>query len=410
MPWYVFMAFKQLFPTGKRFSFFGLMAIIGVMLGVMVLIVVQTIMNGFSQKTKEMLHKVEGDIHIQSKEGVFENWQSIKRKVEQFNFVEAVSAYADGPVLALYHQQSIFPGLHGVNVDDEKKIIPLDKFMIQGNYEDLSDDSIILGSGLASRLNLKLGSKIDVFTPLIIYKLKKDEVILPRELKVVGIFKSGWTNLDESLGLVTLRLMQELFDLNKGVNGLTVKLKPGADLLKSEAEIQRSLPPLYTAVNRLKKYDDFFFVLKMEKTMMFFITIFIVLVASFSITSSLMTTVVKKTREIGLLSAMGGRSRHIAYCFCIQGLFIGIVGTFLGCIAAIAAIQYRNEIIHAMGRLIHRENITSNFYQFTDVPAYYMIGDFVIVTVCSILIVTLAGLFPALRAARLKPAEALRSE
>jgi lipoprotein-releasing system permease protein len=156
--------------------------------------------------------------------------------------------------------------------------------------------------------------------------------------------------------------------------------------------------------------QDFLFVLQLEKNMIFFLLTFIIIVAAFSVTSSLLISVVRKTREIGLIGALGGKPRQVAACFCFQGLLIGLAGTGLGLVLGFTALHLRNDMVRAFTKLTASEQVLTRFYQFSQLPAYSETGDVVLIVVCSIVISTLAGLLPAWRAARLKPVEALRSE
>lgn len=143
---------------------------------------------------------------------------------------------------------------------------------------------------------------------------------------------------------------------------------------------------------------------------MFFIMIFIVLVASFSIAISLMMSVLRKTREIGVFSAMGATRRQIGACFCLQGFLIGAIGTTLGVLGALLALRFRESILQAFAQITGRGQALVDAYGFSYLPVHYIPSDFLIVITFSITISTLAGLIPAWRAARLQPAEALRNE
>jgi lipoprotein-releasing system permease protein len=156
--------------------------------------------------------------------------------------------------------------------------------------------------------------------------------------------------------------------------------------------------------------QDFLFVLSLEKNMIFFLLTFIIIVAAFSVTSSLLISVVRKTREIGLLGALGGKPRHVAACFCFQGLLIGCAGTVAGLGLGFLALYFRNDVIRVFTELTGSEQVLVRFYQFSQLPAHPSRSDITMIVVCSIVISTLAGLLPAWRAARLKPVEALRSE
>lgn len=410
MPWYFYLAFKQLFPSGKRFSFFALMAIIGVTLGVMVLIVVTTVMNGFAEKMRATAHNAAGDVRITSSSVIYDPEQYID-KVKQLDFVEAVSPHAFGMVMLKNKDFPGFPFMKGIDYEMEEKVIPIKEYIVAGDIKNLDEDSIILGSGFATSVGARVGSVVDVYTPLMLERMKKDEVLLPRELKVVGIYQTGWNAVDSKTALVSLNLMQELYGMDKGIHGMSIKLKPGVNINFAVAELKKVFANTpYQVTSWMDDNQEYLFVIKMEKTMMYFIMIFIILVASFSIASSLMTTVVRKIREIGLIGAMGGTPSQIAFSFCFQGFFIGIVGTILGCILGIIAVQFRNPIIHTILGIVQRKDVLANFYQFAEVPAHYMACDFFIISVSAILIATLAGLLPAIKAARLKPSEALRND
>lgn len=410
MPWYVYLALKQLFPTGKRFSFFALMAIIGVTLGVMVLVVVQTVMNGFGKQIGDTIHNAGGDIQIRSS-AVIHDGDALIKKVQSFNFIEAVAPQAIGVMMLNHGNYPGFPVVKGIDLDLEEKVVPLRSYVVSGNLEDLDDESIILGSAFARDVGATVGSTVNLYSPLMLERMKQDEVLLPRELKVVALYQTGYNDVDSKFVLISLRLMQELYGLGTGIFGVTAKLIPGVDTEFAVAELKKAFNETdYQVTSWIDLNEPQLFVLRLEKTMMFFIIIFIILVASFSIASSLMTSVVRKIREIGLIAAMGGRPFHIASCFCFQGFVIGLAGTLLGCLLGVFVLHFRTEIVQFLAALSNREETLVRFYKFTEVPAHYMLSDFVAICIASITIATLAGLLPAIRAARLKPSEALRNE
>ena len=409
VPWYLYSAIKQLFPSKRFFSFFSFMSIIGVTLGVAVLIVVQTVMNGFGERIRSTIVATTGEVRIESN-GIIYNWPEIQSQLLLRDEIEAVAPYAQGIVMLQHEDRPAFPFIRGVEPDAERRVVRLDDYIVMGSLDDLDDSTVILSEGLAHALGAHPGAVVELYTPLLLERLKADEVLLPMEMEVAGIFRTGWNEIDNNSMLVTLRVMQELYGLEDGVHGLTLKLAGGADPDRIARLLNESLQPPLRAYSWLDSQRDFLFILQLEKTMISFIIIFIILVASFSIAIALMMTVIRKTREIGLLVAMGARPREVALGFCFQGLVIGLVGTALGCLFAVLAIHYRNAVVLAFAQLTQSEAAIMRFYQFADIPAHYMAGDFVVVTVFALLISTCAGLIPAWRAARLKPAEALRSE
>jgi lipoprotein-releasing system permease protein len=279
-----------------------------------------------------------------------------------------------------------------------------------GSLDDVDDDSVILSSLLARALGARIGDRISVYSPLMLERMKRDEVLLPREVRVAGIFEIGHQQLDSSTVICSLRLMQDLYGLDRFVHGYNVRLKPGADPDAAAAALNAVLPPVAKAITWFEANADFQAVISFERNMIFFLLTFIIVVAAFSITSSLLVTVVRKTREIGLLGAMGGKARAVAACFCVQGLFIGIGGTISGLILGFALLHYRNALVHLIAGFTMGQEVFEKFYQFSSLPRHTETKDVVMIVVFSIVASTLAGLIPAWRAARLKPVEALRSE
>jgi lipoprotein-releasing system permease protein len=409
VPWYLYSAIKQLFPSKRFFSFFSFMSIIGVTLGVTVLIVVQTVMNGFGERIRNTIVATTGEVRIESN-GIIYEWPAIVSDLMLNDAIKGVAPYAQGIVMLQHRDRPAFPFIRGVDPDAERSVVRIDDYILMGSLDDLDDSSVILSEGLAHALGAQPGSIVELYTPLLLERLKADEVLLPMEMEVAGIFRTGWNEIDNNSMLVTLRVMQELYGLENGVHGLTLKLVDGRDAERIASSLNNTLKPPLRAYSWLDSQRDFLFILQLEKTMISFIIIFIILVASFSIAIALMMTVIRKTREIGLLVAMGARPSEVALGFCFQGLVIGIVGTGLGCLFAVGAIYYRNTVVLAFAKLTQSEAAIMRFYQFADIPAHFMISDFVVVTVFALLISTCAGLIPAWRAARLKPADALRSE
>lgn len=409
MPWYLYLALKQLFPTRRRLAFFTAASIAGVMLGVAVLLVVLSVMNGFGDEIREKIVETYGDVHVENG-GIMYDQAEVMRRIAALPEVAGVAPYAQGMVMLQAGNRPSFPYIIGIDPQREEDVVPLEKFLVVGRLADLDDDSVFLSSELAASLGARVGQKVDVYSPLLLERLKRNEILLPREVRVAGIFETGWNQVDSNTVFCSLRLMQDLYGLGTGVHGITVRLKPGHDADDAAARLNALLGGDYRAVSWLASNRDFLFVLQLEKNMLMFIILFIILVASFSIASSLLTSVVRKTKEIGVLAALGARPREVAACFCFQGFFIGVTGTALGIGLAMLALAFRNEVVHTFARLTHSEAALLRFYQFSNLPASYSAHDFVVIITSAVVIATLAGLLPAWRAARLKPVEALRSE
>jgi lipoprotein-releasing system permease protein len=409
MPWYLYLALKQLFPSGRRLAFFTLASVAGVMLGVAVLIIVLSVMNGFGDEIRGKIVETNGHVRVENG-GIMYDQAEVMKKIAAQPEAAAVAPYAQGMVMLQAGNRPSFPFIRGIDVAHEQGVVPLARFLLVGRVEDLDDDSVFLSSELAASLGMRVGGKVDIYSPLLLERLKKDEVLLPREVRVAGIFETGWNQVDSNTAICSLRLMEELYGLGEGVHGVSVRLKAGYDSDEFAAKLNALFSGSHRAVSWIESNRDFLFVLQLEKNMLFFLLLFIVLVAAFAITSSLLIAVVRKTREIGLLGALGGKPRQVAACFCFQGFFIGVTGTVLGIGFAVVALTFRNEVVHAFARVTQSEAALLRFYQFANLPLSYSVRDFVLIVTSSVVIATLAGLLPAWRAARLKPVEALRSE
>ena len=411
MPWYLYLALKQLFPTGKKFPFFTAISVLGVALGVALLVISTSVMGGFGYEIRRMIVDTQGEVQVRG-EGLIADAAGLQARLATVPGVVATTPFAEGVVGLQYEGKPAYPAMQGIDVNRVGQVVPLERFIRAGRLDDLDDDSIIISSKLALSLGARIGSRVEIYSPLLLEKLKNDEVLLPRELRVVGIFEVGHQQLDSSVVLVTLRAMQELYGLGAAIHGVNVKIAPKLDADVVATRINGALPPAAQARARswMEANQDFLFILQLEKNIIFFLLTFIIIVSAFSVTSSLLISVVRKTREIGLLGALGAQPMQVAACFCFQGLLIGATGTVAGLGLGLGTLHFRNELVAAFTRLTASEEVLVRFYQFSQLPAHTAPGDVGLIVACSVVISTLAGLLPAWRAARLKPVEALRNE
>ena len=409
MPWYLHLALRQLFPTGRRFPFFTIISVLGVALGVALLLIVMSVMSGFAFEIRHMIVDTEGEVQVKAR-GWISDYPAVVKQLESVPGVAAATPYALDPVMIKMGDKAAYPMLRGLDLDSVSKVTQLDRYVVVGSLDDLDDDSVILSDQTAANIGASVGDKIEVYSPLIINKLSADELFLPRQVRVVGILHIGHQQLDSSTVYGTLRLAQDLYGLGSTVHGIDVRLKDGVNEDDAAARINAALPPDIRAFSWEDSFSDFLWVLNLERGMIFFLLLFIVIVAAFSVTSSLLISVVRKTREIGLLGALGARPLQVAACFCAQGLMIGVLGTASGLALGFAALSVRNDVVLWIAKVTQRQEVLRRFYQFSELPSHTSGPTVALIVVLTIVISTLAGLLPAWRAARLKPVEALRSE
>lgn len=412
MKWWLYIALKQLFPTGKVVSFFAAVSLLGVALGVLGLFGTQSVMNGFHSEISLKLRDTTGDVIIRNYGRPMHSLETLKERLKSMPEVESVEFVAQGPVMMVVNNVPVFPMLRSYDTISGECALPIreKKFVRMGSIDDLDDDSIILGQRLAASVGAGVGDKVDVFSPTMLDKIKRDEVPMAASLDVVGLLATDYSQVDSNIALVSLRRMRDLYNLGDGSHSIAIRLKESA---KDSAEAfakklvdEDIVPRSYYVTTWLGANEAFLRVIKMEKVMMSLIIFLIILVASFSICISLYTSVLRKTREIGLSAAMGARPLQIAATYCFQGFSIGLFGSILGLLLTFLLLHFRAPIAEF---IVGREALIE-FYHFARLPVKYELKDALWACGFSIVLCTLAGFLPALRAARLKASEAMRNE
>ena len=388
------------------------MSLTGVILGVATLIVVISVFNGFGYEIRSKIADTFGDLRVVNG-GLLGDPDGLAEILESKESVDTAIPYAQGIVMVLYKNKPLAPIVEGIDVRSDREIQKYGNYLLDGSMDEFDDDSILVSSGLAGQLGLSVGDEVEMYTPLMMLKLLESDgsdVLLPRLVRVGGIFQTGWQRVDENTVISTLRLMQDLYNLGEGAHGIRIELKPGFETEEEGREITKSLGRPYYAQTWMDANGDYLSIIKLEKRMMFFLLFIIVIVASFSIMSSLLTFVIRKTREIGLFAAMGATPRQLAACFCLQGMIIGVAGTLLGIGLGKTLLYFRNDITSTLSSLLSVSDSMNQIYGFAYLPARVQSGDLIVISLLSILIATLAGLVPAYQASKMNPVEALRSE
>lgn len=412
MKWWLYIALKQLFPTGKVVSFFAAVSLLGVALGVLGLFGTQSVMNGFHSEISLKLRDTTGDVIMRNYGRPMHSLETLKERLKSMPEVESVESVAQGPVMMVVNNVPVFPMLRSYDTISGECALPIreKKFVRMGSIDDLDDDSIILGQRLAASVGAGVGDKVDVFSPTMLDKIKRDEVPMAASLDVVGLLATDYSQVDSNIALVSLRRMRDLYNLGDGSHSIAIRLKESA---KDSAEAfakklvdEDIVPRSYYVTTWLGANEAFLRVIKMEKVMMSLIIFLIILVASFSICISLYTSVLRKTREIGLSAAMGARPLQIAATYCFQGFAIGLFGSILGLLLTFLLLHFRAPIAEF---IVGREALIE-FYHFARLPVKYELKDALWACGFSIVLCTLAGFLPAIRAARLKASEAMRNE
>jgi lipoprotein-releasing system permease protein len=428
LPFSLFLALRYLKPKRTFLSIITLISVIGVTLGVMVLILVIAVMTGFDRELRQKV--IDFDAHILvTSEDVMRDWRALKTKIDKTPGVVATAPYVQGPVIVEFHNRRLAPVIRGVDPQQEEKVIPLQRFIKIGKL-DLEGESTVLGIELARKLGVTVGDKVTIYSPgnlgQVLDSIKELEnakgdeekkaidelrdVILPKELTVTGIFETGHYLHDSEFLLVPVYVGQELYGLEDALHGITVKTDNPYGAERVKQEIQQFLEPPEYAQTWIDMNRQYFEAVRLERTVMFFLLFFIVIVAAFGIMSTLITVTVQKRREIGIVKALGANIAQIIWVFLGQGTIVGLFGTLTGLGLGMTLIRYRNEFSHWLASTLHIEIFPREVYQFSSIPAEVVPHDVTIICISAFLICSFAALIPAYFAARLDPVESLRYE
>lgn len=431
-PFSLFLALRYLKPKRTFVSVITLVSILGVTLGIMVLILVISVMTGFDHQLRDKVIGFEPSIVVSpTADSPMYDWRPIIKKVRATPGVVAAAPFVQGPVIAEYHGRILTPLIRAIDPKAEKSVNDLEKFVRPGDGKfDLNGEKAVIGSGLADSLGVVVGDKITIYAPgnirSIINEMQKEtddpnakkktladlkgEVVLPQQLTVSGIFHSGRYMYDSNVLLIPLYIGQELYSLEDGVHGISVKTKDPYQAAAVKKVINRELGGDAVAQTWIDRNKDLFDAIRLERNVMFFLLLFIVIVAAFGIMNTLITVTVQKTREIGIMKALGARTGQIVWVFLAQGIVVGFFGNVIGVALGITLLHYRNQFRDWLANVLGIHIFPADVYQFSKIPAEIVPHEVAIICGCAFVICSLAALIPAYFAARLDPVKALRYE
>jgi lipoprotein-releasing system permease protein len=335
--------------------------------------------------------------------------------------VKAVAPFVMGPVLVETEppngQSKVgAPYLRGIIPQIETNMSVLPTSIKEGKF-DVNDRGMLVGVEFANNMGLQVGDRVNVAGPSALEKWRESSKkegapapVLP-EYDVRGIFDVGYYEYNLSVVVVSLQDAQELYDLKRNeAHGLMVMLRDPYQAPAVAEELEATLGRNYGIRTWMQENASLLNALVVEKNVMFYLLFFIMIVAALCILSALITFVVQKTREIGMLKALGATDRQVSLVFLSQAALVGALGDLAGYGLGMLALAYRNEFLHFMNRLTGFELFPASIYGFTELPALIVRRDILLICGSAWLVCILGGVIPAWRAGRLKPVEALRYE
>ena len=392
-------------------SFISAISMLGIALGVMALIVVLSVMNGFEKELRGRILGMVSHVTISSFGGPLQDWQSLRDQTLQHPAVIAGAPYTEAEAM-ISNLSSVSGALiRGIDPEYENGVSEIHENMEFGARTDLiaGEDGIVLGSGLANSLDVVPGDRVTMVTP---QATSSPLGFLPRlrRFKVVGIFEIGVYEYDRSSAIIHSQDASRLFRLDGGVTGLRLKLNDLDLAPQVRQDLKQTIGFKYWVSDWTLRHSNYFKAVRTEKTVMFIILSLIVAVAAFNIVSTLVMVVTDKQADIAILRTLGMSPLSVMWVFMVQGTLIGLIGTLLGLASGIAVASHIDVIIPALEQFFQTQFLPRGVYPITDLPSEMKQSDIIKISLLSFGVSVLATLYPALRASKTRPAEALSYE
>ena len=391
----------------QRFiSVITIISVLGVMVGVMALVVVLSVMNGFRSDLMGKILGVNSHVLVLNLSGTFGGYRQVAEKVEKMDGVVAVAPFVYTQVMLNHAGRVSGAVLRGVDPEIAGRVVNFDKMIKEGSLSSLNETKkgmpgIIIGSELSKQIGASIGSLVTVISP--------EGKLTPlgrtpntQKFKVTAVFDSGMYEYDASMVYISLGEAQGFLALGNQVTGLEVKVTEVYQSDVIAGKIQKKLGYPYWTKDWKLMNRSLFSALKLEKLTMFVILTMIVLVGALNIISTLVMVVMEKTRDVAILRAMGASAKSIMSIFMFQGILVGVIGTIAGLCSGLGLCQLlsRYQFI----------NLPADVYYISKLPVQVSVSDVSIVAGAAVVISFLATLYPAWYASRLNPVESFRYE
>jgi len=430
----LFIGFRYLKSKKSQgfISFNTLLSIMIVSIGVFILIVVISVMNGFQSQIKDKILDVDSHITVSnvygdSRGSTIRKYRPLADKIQSIEGVESVDPFIQGQGLIRHRTYISYVMIRGMGSKDNA---PPDvkKFITEGAEDFTKKRGIYIGAEMALNYNIKQGEFIELIVPK--GRLTSREGMTPGmgKFRVLGFFKTGYYDFDTKLVIMSLREAQRLYEVGDIAWGVGVKIKDVYnDLNKVTSRIQSAIGFEYVTMTAEEKNQNLFYALKLEKLIMTIILFLVIISAGFTIMGTLVMVVMDKRKAIGVLKSMGAKPNSIMIIFILEGFLIGILGSLLGVITGLATSLNLEAIILWIEQLIN--SVMAYIYQIFDLGIFYKISivptnvyyidsiptevnpEFVVfISIFAVFLSTVAAIFPAWHASRQNPVETIRYE
>lgn len=392
-------------------SFISGFSALGIALGVIALITVLSVMNGFHKEIQTRILGMASHGDIKGYEGNLTDWQLALQKAKEHPRVLAAAPYIEAQAMLNSGGDVSGAMVRGVNPLLEKDVIDVAQHMKFGSLDDLASTrwSIILGAELAAKLGVSIGSELTMVVPQMTVTIA-GSVPRMKAFTVVGIFEVGMNEYDRGVALIHLPDAAKLLRMKDDISGVRIRIDDVWDAREVSLELANSLPGRYRVLNWTDYHRNFFAALKMEKRMMGLLLFLVVVIAAFNIISTLVMMVVDKQADIAILKTFGASPGFILRVFVVQGAALGFFGTLVGTFLGVLLAANVDSAVAWVEQVFGLHFIDPNVYYISQLPSDVQLPDVLLVSIGSFLLSLLMTFYPAWKAYKTQPAEALRYE
>ncbi len=391
----------------RSVSFISRVAMLGIILGVALLLVVLSVMNGFDRELRERILSIMPQVTLYHAEGIQE-WQPLRNQILEKDSVTAAAPFVElqGMANSGKHTQPIL--IYGIDPELEKTVSIINTFLNPNTLSQLPivDNAIVLGGSLAKKLNVVKGDSISIIIPR---TQGRQEPPAIRRLMILDVFNTG-TELDASLALMGIDAAAKASLNSQVISGLHIKVDDLFSAASTARNIQVELPYGFYTTDWTRTHGNIYYAIKMSKNLVALLLLLIVAIAAFNVVSTLVMVVIDKQSDIAILRTLGTSNQQIMLIFMVQGTIIGVIGTFIGVLLGLLLAFSVQNIVVGIEKLFDVHFLTSDIYPVSYLPSQVIASDVVWVVMISLLMSLLATLYPAWRAAAVKPADALRHD
>ncbi len=412
LSFYIGLRYTRAKRRNHFISFISMTSILGIALGVTALITVLSVMNGFEKELRHRMLGMSAHVVVSTFNNHWRDWQEVAQQLQTREHVTGVAPFVQGQGMITFNKNVKGTFLQGIAPELEPQVSQVKDKMKAGSIDLLKAGQfgVVLGEELAHSLGVWVGQKITVVVP----QASVTPIgILPRmkRFTVQGVFNVGMHDFDSNLVLLHQDDLAKLLRMPAGsIHGLNIKLDDMFLAKSFSQQIQRELPGEYHSYDWTYRHKNFFEAIKMEKTVMFVILTLIVAVAAFNIVSTLVMVVTDKQADIAILRTLGATPGSVMAIFMVQGALIGVFGTLLGLGGGISLALNIETVIPALENVFGIQFLSPDIYYISDLPSDLRWSDVYTISSLSLIISLLATIYPAWRASRTQPAEALRYE